>query len=212
MLLDFNTLTSKQKKVYSAIESFVKQRGIPPTVREIGELVGEKTPGAVHGILNRLEQKGVIKREVGMARSIQLVSSESQYVKPAYVPELKKITPRTAADLVNMYNISKYHPISPDVSEAELNDCFIVKWHDDSLSESGIKPGDMLIFSRNLELADGDIVLALFQNRSLLRYYYKSDNAGSILLKAENDILEKELFDKNEIILLGKLAGRYTRY
>jgi len=57
------------------IESFIKSKGIPPTVREIGELVGEKTPGAVQGILNRLEQKGVIKREVGMARSIQLVNT-----------------------------------------------------------------------------------------------------------------------------------------
>lgn len=42
--VDFNFLTSKQKKVYTAIESFIKENGMPPTVREIGELIGEKTP------------------------------------------------------------------------------------------------------------------------------------------------------------------------
>ena len=47
----FNTLTLKQKKVYSAIELFIKSNGIPPTVREIGEMIGERTPGAVQGIL-----------------------------------------------------------------------------------------------------------------------------------------------------------------
>ncbi len=61
--VDFNFLTSKQKKVYTAIESFIKENGMPPTVREIGELIGEKTPGAVQGILNRLEEKGVIRKK-----------------------------------------------------------------------------------------------------------------------------------------------------
>ena len=76
MSMNFSSLTAKQKKVYSAIETYIKLKGIPPTVREIGEMVGEKTPGAVQGILNRLEQKGVIKRQLGAARSIQLVSEE----------------------------------------------------------------------------------------------------------------------------------------
>ena len=65
MAANYSSLTAKQKKVYMVIESYIKTNGIPPTVREIGELVGEKTPGAVQGILNRLEQKGVIKRQLG---------------------------------------------------------------------------------------------------------------------------------------------------
>jgi repressor LexA len=99
---DFNSLTSKQKKIYAAIETFIKENGIPPTVREIGDLVGEKTPGAVQGILNRLQQKGVIKREIGMARSIKLVSENSQYATPAFIPEVKKISRRNVGDLFRL--------------------------------------------------------------------------------------------------------------
>jgi repressor LexA len=95
-------LTSKQKKVYYAIVQYRKNRGIPPTVREIGEILGEKTPGAVQGILNRLEQKGVITREVGQARSIQAVEENNLYVKPFYIPELKKVSTRNLDDLFNM--------------------------------------------------------------------------------------------------------------
>jgi repressor LexA len=91
MSANFSTLTAKQKKVFSAIETYINLKGIPPTVREIGEMVGEKTPGAVQGILNRLEQKGVIKRQLGAARSIQLVSSDNQmYATPVYIPEIKR--------------------------------------------------------------------------------------------------------------------------
>lgn len=88
--VDFNFLTSKQKKVYTAIESFIKENGMPPTVREIGELIGEKTPGAVQGILNRLEEKGVIRRQPRVARSIQLVQENSNYADHAYLPLIKK--------------------------------------------------------------------------------------------------------------------------
>lgn len=111
MASNYSSLTAKQKKVYMVIESYIKTHGIPPTVREIGELVGEKTPGAVQGILNRLEQKGVIKRQLGAARSIQLVSPDDQlYSKPVFVPKIKKISKRNLNDLTNIYNIELYHP------------------------------------------------------------------------------------------------------
>lgn len=108
-------LTSKQKKVYLAIESYIKSKGIPPTVREIGEIIGEKAPGAVQGVLKRLEQKGAIKRGVGMARSIQLVSDTSNYAESVFVPEIKKISARNINDLLNLYNINKYHPVSSEL-------------------------------------------------------------------------------------------------
>ena len=211
MAFDFNILTSKQKKVYSVIEAFIKSKGIPPTVREIGELVGEKTPGAVQGILNRLEQKGAIKREVGMARSIQLVSNDSQYLKPVYLPEVKKVNARTISNLLSIYNISKYHPISPEML-ASGEDCFISLCSDESLYKSGIKPGDPLIIKRNAEIKDGDIVLAVYENISLLRYFYTSDKQNTVRLTADEDIIGKEFFTNSELTIVGKLIGKYTNF
>ena len=211
---DFNLLTSKQKKVYSVIETFIKTRGIPPTVREIGEMVGEKTPGAVQGILNRLEQKGVIKREVGMARSIQLVNEQSQYIQPVYLPKIKKITNRNISDLFNVYNVIKYYPLPPIFESENLENCFIISCPDNSLINSGIKYEDSLIIDRNYEnhLDDGDIVLVLYENHVLLRYFSKYDSSGSIVLKADSDLIGKNIFSNDEIIIIGKLIGKYTKY
>ncbi|NLP12904.1 MAG: LexA family transcriptional regulator [Clostridium sp.] len=212
---DFNFLTSKQKKVYSVIEQFIKQRGIPPTVREIGEMVGEKTPGAVQGILNRLEQKGVIKREVGMARSIQLVSDNSQYESHVYLPKIKKVSERNVDDLLNIYNIVKYFPLPSTLFEEGkdcLKECFIIKCPDNSLFESGIKYDDILVIDREQELKDGDIVLVLYENHALLRFFYKHENPDFIVLKADSNLLDKETFDKNEVAIIGRLVGKYTQY
>lgn len=208
---DFNFLTSKQKKVYSAIESFIKSKGIPPTVREIGEMVGEKTPGAVQGILNRLEQKGVIKREIGMARSIQLVSNNSQYAPHVYLPKIKKVSRRNVEDLLNIYNIVKYFPLPSSLFE-QGKDCFILKCPDNSLLNSGIKYEDTLIIDRQYDLKDGDIVLVLYESYVLLRYFAHHENPDLIVLKADSDLVGKEVFDKGEVTIVGKLVGKYTQF
>ncbi|NJD02399.1 MAG: LexA family transcriptional regulator [Ruminiclostridium sp.] len=212
MSANISSLTSKQKKVYQAIETYLKLKGIPPTVREIGEMVGEKTPGAVQGILNRLEQKQVIKRQLGAARSIQLVSADSKlYADPVYVPELKKISKRNIDDLANIYNISKYQPVPSDFLSTG-NNHLIYRCPDDSLADSGIKQGDMLFIDASAEVKTGDIVLVLYNANTLLRYYHP-DEAGDIIhLKADLDLIGKEEFSTDEIRIVGKLEGRYTKY
>ncbi len=212
MSVYINGLTSKQKKVYQAIETYIRLKGIPPTVREIGEMVGEKTPGAVQGILNRLEQKQVIKRQLGAARSIQLVSSESQmYTNPVYVPEIKKISKRNIDDLTSIYNINKYQPMPSDFL-SEGNSHLIVRCPDDSLADSGINRGDILFIDTGAEIKDGDIILAFYNTNTLLRYYHPDENSGMLYLKADLDLIGKETFEPDEVRIIGRLEGKYSKY
>lgn len=211
MTVNFSSLTAKQKKVYSAIETYIKLKGIPPTVREIGEMVGEKTPGAVQGILNRLEQKGVIKRQLGAARSIQLVSEDNQmYATAVYIPEIKKISKRNVDDLLNIYNIEKYHPVSP-YAVSENGNYLMIDCPDDSLSERGFQPGDTLLVNLSAELKSGDIVLVFYETRSMLRCYHPEDD-GTVTLKADTNLREKENFNNDEVKIIGRVDGRYTRF
>lgn len=208
----FNSLTAKQKKVYQAIETYIKLKGIPPTVREIGEMVGEKTPGAVQGILNRLEQKEVITRQLGAARSIQLVSEDNQmYAKPAYVPELKKISKRNVDDLTNIYNVNKYQPIPSDfLSEGDGH--IIIRCPDDSLADSGIKQNDTLFINTTSEIKAGDIVAVLYNTNTLVRYYHPHEGHDTVTLKADLDLIDKEVFTQDEIRIIGRLEGKYCKY
>lgn len=211
MSANYSSLTAKQKKVYMVIESYIKTHGIPPTVREIGELVGEKTPGAVQGILNRLEQKGVIKRQLGAARSIQLVSPDDQmYGKHVYVPKIKKISKRNVNDLTSIYNIELYHPISQEVL-SENGDYIISDCPADGLTESGFGANDVIIVNRAAELKPGDIVLSFYETISLLRRFYPESD-GTITLKADSKVIDKENFAPDEITIIGKVEGRYTRF
>ena len=210
MATKYELLTAKQKKVLLAIESYIKKNGFPPTVREIGEIVGEKTPGAIQGILNRLEQKGAIKREVGMARSIRLITQNENYSKAQYIPEIKKISERNIDNLLSLYNIRRYYPIAEELIEKE-KEYFIFKCTDDSLKEKGIKDGDYLLVCKNCEIEDKDIVVVLFGKHVIVREFFKGPGT-KLTLMAQGDIFNKKHFSKNEVEILGKIKGRYTKY
>ncbi len=210
-----NTLTARQKEAYLAIEAFIAEKKMPPTVRELGELLGEKTPGAVQGIINRLAEKGVIKKELGVARSIQLVDSNSMYLKAAYVPELKRINKRNLNDLLNIYNLIAYHPVSVDIFGEEASECFFLDCPDNSLTKSNLQYGDTLLIHKTSDyenFKNKDIVLVFYDNHLLLRYFYKSDEPNKIILKADSNLLNKEEFLTEDVILIGKLVAKIQRF
>jgi len=210
MSINSTNLTAKQKKVLAAIETYITMHGIPPTVREIGEMVGEKTPGAVQGILTRLEQKGAITRQVGAARSIQLVKADNQiYEKPVYVPYIKKISPRNIDNIKNIYNIEKYCPMSPGFLNSD-GDYFLMNCPDDDLLQSGFGPGDIILVNQAAKPDNGDVVLVFYENRVYMRRFF-AENDGSVTLKFDTSIIDKENFTKDEIRIVGKIEGRYTK-
>ena len=65
-------LSKMQQKIYEYIVSCIRDQGYPPSVREIGEAVGLKSPSTVHFHLKHLEEAGVIEKGAGKGRAITL--------------------------------------------------------------------------------------------------------------------------------------------
>ena len=66
-------LSPKQARIYEFILSFTQENGYPPSVREIADAVGLKSPSTVHFHLKSLEEAGVITRGVSKTRAITAV-------------------------------------------------------------------------------------------------------------------------------------------
>lgn len=69
-------LTPKQNQIYDYIQAYIRQRGYPPSVREIAAAVNLKSPSTVHFHLKAMEAAGVVSRGEGKTRSITLVEPE----------------------------------------------------------------------------------------------------------------------------------------
>lgn len=64
------SLSPKQQQIYDYIVDFSAQHGYPPSVREIGEYVGLKSPSTVHFHLKGLKAAGFISQQEGKTRAI----------------------------------------------------------------------------------------------------------------------------------------------
>src|SRR6202035_1139821 len=74
---DLNQLTDRQREIYEFIADKIEHRGYGPTVREIGEGFGIRSPNGVMCHLKALEKRGLIKREGSQPRAIQLTEPRS---------------------------------------------------------------------------------------------------------------------------------------
>ena len=65
-------ITARQQRILDFISETVRDRGYPPTVREIGEAVGLTSSSSVHAQLANLERKGLLHRDPTKPRAIGL--------------------------------------------------------------------------------------------------------------------------------------------
>ena len=65
-------LTSRQRQILEFIDQQSRERGYPPSVREIGEAVGLTSPSSVHAHLNSLQRMGFLRRDPTKPRAIEV--------------------------------------------------------------------------------------------------------------------------------------------
>lgn len=147
-----NQLTKQQKAVYDYIRQCMIARGYGPTVREIGDHMGIRSPNGVMCHLRALEKKGVIVRSANKSRAIELAE-----------PLLRA---DTALEIPGMVLAGIVHLNSINHSQLKLTDCFkpdeqfLLTMRDDHLSLLNIKAGDQLLVSKKGSPLAGHLVVA----------------------------------------------------
>ncbi len=198
-------LSKRQQQILDYIKDEVRQKGYPPSVREIGEAVGLASSSTVHGHLSRLENKGLIRRDPTKPRAIEVLELED--VQPhisesnaVYVPVLGKVTagdPITAVE-----NIEEYIPLPERMVSDEK--VFILTIQGDSMIEAGIYDGDLVIVRQQQTADNGDIIVAMTEElEATVKRFYKEENF--IRLQPENAALEPIILENCTI--LGKVTG-----
>lgn len=67
-------LTPRQQAILDYVVSHARERGYAPTVREIGDRFGIRSPNAVACHLDALRRKGRVTSEPGRARTLRAVT------------------------------------------------------------------------------------------------------------------------------------------
>jgi repressor LexA len=155
------TLTKRQTQILDFIEQSMRDRGYPPSVREIGEAVGLTSPSSVHAQLATLQRLGFLRRDPTKPRAIEVrydpnsgAAVERRPVR--HVPLVGDVAAGT--DVLAHENVEEVYPLPADLTgDGEL---FMLRVRGDSMIDAGILDGDYVV-ARSQEIASkGDIVVA----------------------------------------------------
>ncbi len=209
-------LTVRQREIFDFIRAFIKERGYPPSVREIGKHF-HIYPRAAFDHLKALEKKGYLKRRESVSRGLELLvypdhESQGPHEKHARSPLTREIPilGRIAAGkpILAVENIEG--TLSLPLEWTKEGETFLLKISGESMSPY-ILPGDFVMVRSQPSAENGDIVAILIGEEATVKRFFKKE--GRIELKPDNERWETIRLEEGseEITLLGKVTGVFRK-
>lgn len=198
-------LAKRQKDILEFIIERVKDKGYPPSVREIGEAVGLASSSTVHGHLERLEKKGYIKRDPTKPRTIEITTDDFSYGHDENISKVPLLGRVTAGLPITAYeNIEDYFSLPKQMVRSDQ--VFMLRIIGDSMIEAGIFDGDLIIVRQQSTANNGEIVVAMTEDdEATVKRFYKEQSY--FRLQPENSAMEPIILDN--VTILGKVIGVY---
>ncbi len=199
-------LTDRQREVLQVIEQHIRDRGYPPSVREIGEAVGLTSPSTVHSHLNTLERLGYLRRDPTKPRAIEVrwdsSSDAAMERRPTrHVPLVGDVAAGT--DVLAQENVEELLPLPADFTGE--GDLFMLRVRGDSMIDAGILSGDYVVARQQAIARNGDIVVAGIPGEEATVKTYRR-GGGKVELLPANVRLKPMTFDADEVTIFGKVV------
>ncbi len=196
-------LTNAQNELYAWIKDYMKDFNHSPSIRQMMEAMGLKSPAPIQSRLKHLQEKGYISWQEGKARTLQIVD---EIVKG--VPIMGSVA---AGGLIETFSDVNENLDIADVLKKK--DVFALTVNGDSMIEACIADGDMVLMEPIKDkhsLKNGTIVSAFVPGLgTTLKYFFKKD--GKIFLEAANPSYEPIQLNLEEAVFQGKLLAVWRK-
>ncbi len=196
-----SAITERQLIIYEFIRESIAARGIPPSMREIGEQFGIRSTNGVAGHLSALEKGGHISRERGKSRGISLRTRGRTAVA---VPLLGRV----AAGIPVLSPENREGEVLVDLSAFSLrkgNNLFALKVKGESMMNAHIMDGDTLLVHAQAVAQNKDIVVALVDGEATVKRFFAEK--GRVRLQPENSAMKPIVVERGEFRILGRVVG-----
>ena len=192
-------LTQAQNELYEWIKHYMREFQHSPSIRQMMEAMGLKSPAPIQSRLKHLQEKGYISWQEGKARTMQIVDEIIEGV-----PIMGSVA---AGGLIETFTDLQENL---DVSEIfRKKDVFALTVNGDSMIDACIADGDMVLMEPikdSFSLRNGTIVSALVPGLgTTLKYFFKRN--GKIYLEAANPAYDPIELNLNEVTFQGKLLA-----
>ena len=198
-------LTNRQQEILDFIEAMVEARGYPPSVREIGDRVGLRSPSTVHSHLSSLVDAGYLRRDPTKPRALEVVARQpagtTSQRRVREVPLVGRIA--AGVPILAEEDIEAVYPLPTEITGPDP--VFMLTVHGDSMKDVGILDGDFVVVRSQPDARDGDIVAALVdEEEATIKRLRRS--GGKVVLVPENPDFEPMTFTDG-VRILGKVVA-----
>lgn len=224
-LPDATGLTPRQQRILNVLRESIERRGYPPSIREIGELVGLTSSSSVAHQLRVLEQKGFIKRDPNRPRALEVFIPELMAARRAIASADEAGLDVT--DAGNAMPVANYVPLvgriaagGPILAEERVEEIFplpktlvgegtlfLLEVSGDSMIDAAICNGDYVVVRQQSNAENGEIVAAMIDGEATVKTLQRKD--GAIWLLPHNDAYEP--IDATHATILGKVTAVLRR-
>ena len=222
---DATGLTPRQQRILNVLRESIEKRGYPPSIREIGELVGLTSSSSVAHQLRVLEQKGFIKRDPNRPRALEVFIPELMAARRAmgaadeagYDPTGSGDAMPTATMVPMVGRIAAGGPILAEERVEEVfplpkslvgdGTLFMLEVAGDSMVDAAICNGDYVVVRQAQTAENGDVVAALLDGEATVKTFQRKD--GHVWLMPHNDAYDP--IDGTYATILGKVTAVLRR-
>jgi repressor LexA len=204
-------LTPRQRQVLEFIDTEQRERGYPPSVREIGEAVGLSSSSTVHAHLAALQDKGYLTRDPTKPRAIEIhyeANSGAQVERRPvrHIPLVGDVAAGTG--VLAAENIEESVPMPEDFTGA--GQLFMLRVRGDSMVDAGILDGDYVVVRQQPTAESGEVVVAGIPGeeatvKKLMR------RRGKVVLRPENPTMDEMVFEPDDVQIYGKVVSLLRR-
>ena len=199
-----DSLTQAQNDLYIWIKDYLKDFQHSPSIRQMMEAMGLKSPAPIQSRLKHLQDKGYISWQEGKARTLQVVDE----ILDGVVPVIGSVA---AGGLIEAFSDVQE---KLDISEIlRIKDIFALTVNGDSMIDACIADGDMVLMEpikNSYQLKNGTIVSALVPGMgTTLKYFFKRQD--KIFLEAANQAYEPIILNFDEVQFQGKLLAVWRK-
>lgn len=212
-------ITDRQRRILEAIRDSVTSRGYPPSMREIGEVVGLTSSSSVKHQLTALQAKGYLRQDPNRPRALEVVIPEDD----AEVVSLAQASHSTTVDderVVQVPLVGRIAAGGPILADQQVEDVFalprqltgegelfMLKVSGDSMIDAAICDGDWVVVRRQNDSENGDIVAALLDDEATVKTLRRRD--GQVWLMPHNPAYTP--IDGTHAQIMGKVVSVMRR-
>ncbi len=190
-----HNLSDKDKKAYAFIRNKIIHYGESPTLREINEYTGGKSPRSASLVLDRLIDAGLVqKSSKGLILKNHAHEASVSTINVPLVGSVACGTPVFAQE-----NIETHIPVSTRMAKSG-GKYFILRASGDSMNKAGIENGNLLLVRQQDSAQTGDLVVALINDEATVKTFEKTRDAVILRPKSSNKAHKPIILTENCMI------------